>query len=127
MIKGQLKCSTSVMLLVLLVACVVSCTSYKKVPYLQNSHDFAKMEQVNVAFEPKIQPYDLLDVVVLSPDEPATSMSYNLIAPSDMSGRPVETNVRPRPYCGSNGGRSYDQFRSLLCKLCSEFPAAAQT
>ncbi len=86
MIKGQLKCSTSVMLLVLLVACVVSCTSYKKVPYLQNSHDFAKMEQVNVAFEPKIQPYDLLDVVVLSPDEPATSMSYNLIAPSDMSG-----------------------------------------
>ncbi len=87
MIKGLLKNSISVMLLVLLVACVASCTSYKKVPYLQNSQDFAKIEQVNVAFEPKIQPYDLLDIVVLSPDEPATSMSYNLIVPSDMSGR----------------------------------------
>ena len=92
MIKGLLKNSISVMLLVLLVACVASCTSYKKVPYLQNSQDFAKLEQVNVAFEPKIQPYDLLDIVVLSPDEPATSMSYNLIIPSDMASRNLLTS-----------------------------------
>ena len=80
------KNNSSVLLLLLLVS-VVSCTSYKKVPYLQNSQDYASMEQNNVVFEPRIQPQDLLDIVVLNPNDPAASMAYNLIAPTDMAGR----------------------------------------
>jgi polysaccharide export outer membrane protein len=45
------------------------------------------MEQNNVVFEPRIQPQDLLDIVVLNPNDPAASMAYNLIAPADMAGR----------------------------------------
>ena len=87
MVAIPFKNSSSVSLLLLLLVSVVSCTSYKKVPYLQNSQDYASMEQNNVVFEPRIQPQDLLDIVVLNPNDPAASMAYNLVAPADMSGR----------------------------------------
>ena len=63
---------------------MASCDSYKKVPYLQNSSEYATMEQVVEAYEPKIQPNDLLSIVIVNPDNPSSSISYNLIAPSDM-------------------------------------------
>lgn len=72
---------------VLLLFVFLSCNSYKKVPYMQNSRDFGSMEQSEVVYEPRIQPQDLLDIIVLNPDDPAASLSYNLVAPSDMSGR----------------------------------------
>lgn len=64
---------------------LASCTSYKKVPYLQNSSEWAKMEQAIAVHEPRIMPGDLLNILVTNPDNPMTSMSYNLVSPSDVS------------------------------------------
>lgn len=64
---------------------LASCTSYKKVPYLQNSKEWSEMEQTLGAYEPRIQPYDLLNILVTSPDNPSSSLAYNLISPSDNS------------------------------------------
>ena len=68
-------------LLMLLVA--TSCNSYKKVPYLKNSAEYATMEQVATNFEPVIQPQDLLTITVTSPENPLVAQAYNLVGPSD--------------------------------------------
>ena len=62
---------------------LASCTSYKKVPYLQNSKEWSGMEQAVAVHEPKIQPNDLLNILVSNPDNPASSLAYNLVSPSD--------------------------------------------
>lgn len=64
---------------------LASCTSYKKVPYMQNSSEWAAMEQAIAVHEPRIMPGDLLNILVTNPDNPMTSMSYNLVSPSDAS------------------------------------------
>ena len=70
----------------LLVAVMLaSCTSYKKVPYLQNSSEWNGVEQEVKVYEPKIQPYDLLSIIVTNPENPASSLAYNLVSPSDNS------------------------------------------
>lgn len=80
------------LLLVCLLFGVASCNSYKKVPYMQNSQEFVNVEQAGVDYEPRIQPQDLLDIVILNPDDPAASLSYNLVAPTDGSGRGLLTS-----------------------------------
>ncbi|MBR5477977.1 MAG: polysaccharide biosynthesis/export family protein [Bacteroidaceae bacterium] len=76
----------SILLVSLLsVLLLASCTSYKKVPYLQNSGELASLEQSAVSFEPTIQPLDLLNIVVVNTENPSASMPYNLTAPSDIS------------------------------------------
>ena len=56
-----------VMLLSVVVAMfVASCTSYKKVPYLQNSRDLDTIVQQAFIHEPVIQPNDMLNIVVNS-------------------------------------------------------------
>ena len=67
------------------VLLLASCTSYKKVPYLQNSKDWAQLEQTIAVHEPRIHPNDLLSIVVSNPDNPTSSWAYNLVAPSDNS------------------------------------------
>lgn len=69
----------------LAVMLLASCNSYKKVPYLQNSREREGLEQAVAVYEPKIQPYDLLNILVTNPDNPSSSMAYNLISPSDNS------------------------------------------
>lgn len=64
---------------------LASCTSYKKVPYMQNSDEWAKMEQTIAVHEPRIMPGDMLNILVTNPDNPFTSMSYNLVSPADIS------------------------------------------
>ena len=64
---------------------LASCTSYKKVPYIQNSDEWAKMEQAIAVHEPRIMPGDMLNILVTNPDNPFTSMSYNLVSPADIS------------------------------------------
>ena len=64
---------------------LASCTSYKKVPYMQNSSEWAAMEQAIAIHEPRVMPGDLLSILVTNPDNPMTSMSYNLVSPSDAS------------------------------------------
>ena len=64
---------------------LASCTSYKKVPYLQNSSEWKGTAEAVTMYEPKIQPYDLLSILVTTPDNPTSSIAYNLISPSDNS------------------------------------------
>lgn len=64
---------------------LASCSSYKKVPYLQNSNEWSVMEQAVAVYEPRIQPNDLLSIIVTNPDNPTSSLAYNLVAPSDYS------------------------------------------
>lgn len=55
-----------------------ACTSYKQVPYMQNSNELATIEQANSVYEAKIQPNDLLSIIVVSSKEPISSAIYNL-------------------------------------------------
>ena len=73
-----------VFLSLLFVMFLASCTSYKQVPYLQNSREWAGEEQPAV-YEAKIRPNDLLNIIVTNPDNPTTSLAYNLVSPSESS------------------------------------------
>lgn len=53
------------------VLLLASCDSYKRVPYLQNSSEYATMEQVVESYEPRIQLQDLLSIVITNPENPA--------------------------------------------------------
>lgn len=82
----------NIFLLVLLsLVAATSCTSYKKVPYLQNSSDF---DPVSVAelHEARIMPQDLLNITIVNPENSSASMAYNLIAPMNMSGSAALTS-----------------------------------
>lgn len=82
------RCFRNLLLMALvLMLTATSCTSYKKVSYLQNSRelDYAAMEAQ--LFEPRIQPQDILNIVVSNPLDMAASMAYNLAMPSDVSER----------------------------------------
>ena len=68
-----------VMLLSVVVAMsMVSCNSYKKVPYLQNSRDLDTLVQQASVYEPVIQPSDMINIVVNSGQDPKVAMAYNL-------------------------------------------------
>lgn len=56
-----------------------SCTSYKQVPYLQNSNEIPNMVQADTVFENRIQPRDLLTILVTSPNDVTASAPYNLL------------------------------------------------
>lgn len=74
-----------VFLSLLTVLLFASCSSYKKVPYLQNSNEWSQLEQEVAVYEPRIQPHDLLNIVVTNPDNPTASLAYNLVSPSDVA------------------------------------------
>ena len=87
------KCfSKIVSAVVLLLLAFTSCTSYKKVPYLQNSRELASATAE--LHEAKIMPQDLLTITVVCPEDPTAAMAYNLVAPADIanSGRNVLTS-----------------------------------
>ena len=74
-----------VFLSLLSVLFMASCSSYKKVPYLQNSSEWSLLEQEVAVHEPRIQPNDRLNIVVTNPDNPVSSLAYNLVSPSDVT------------------------------------------
>ena len=78
------------MLLAMMVA--TSCTSYKQVPYLQNSDELANIVQPDTVFENKIQPSDLLDIIVSSPNDMAASLPYNLVVSTSYEQRNTLTS-----------------------------------
>ena len=78
------KCFTKIVsAVVMLLLAFTSCTSYKKVPYLQNSRELASATAE--LHEAKIMPQDLLTITVVCPEDPTAAMAYNLVAPSDLS------------------------------------------
>ena len=92
------------MIAVLLIA--TSCTSYKKVPYLQNSNEVDYSVLDAALHEPTIQPQDMLNIVIVNPVDASASMAYNLIAPSDISERGLYITSQPtlQSYIVDNAG-----------------------
>ena len=74
-----------VFLSLLALLLLASCTSYKKVPYMQNSSEWADMEQTIAVYEPRVMPNDMLNIIVSNPDNPTSSLAYNLVVSSDYS------------------------------------------
>ena len=92
-------------LLVAVMFAVTSCTSYKSVPYLQNSADLSNIEQYNNAFDAKIQPKDLLTINVVSPLDPSASQPYNLtVGLPYENGRSAVSQVSLQTYMVDNDG-----------------------
>lgn len=77
-----LKNDYPVILSLLFMAMIVSCTSYKQVPYLQNSENFKDEQRVKVQ-EPIIQPHDMLTITVVSAQDQQAAMGFNLITPAE--------------------------------------------
>ena len=69
----------------LVLAIMSSCTSYKKVPYIQNSSEFKDTTEGIGTANPRIMPHDILNIGVVNSQDQHTAMSYNLLAPLDMS------------------------------------------
>ncbi|MBQ2779576.1 MAG: polysaccharide biosynthesis/export family protein [Bacteroidaceae bacterium] len=67
-------------LLFLLLIFSASCTSYKNVPYMQNSEELAKIVQQSAPLEVRVQPKDIVTIMVISPEEPSLSAVYNFTA-----------------------------------------------
>lgn len=57
----------------------MSCTSYKQVPYIQNSGQMEFITQVAEVHESRILPRDLLSIIVSSPAKPEAALPYNLV------------------------------------------------
>ena len=74
----------AMLLSVVVAMSVASCTSYKKVPYLQNSRDLDAQQLQAAVYEPVIQPNDLLNIVVNSGQDEKVAIAYNLPVQSDM-------------------------------------------
>lgn len=66
-----------------------SCTSYKQVPYIQNSYIVDELQQADTIYEAKIQPRDLLSIVVVSPNDPTAAAPYNMLVAQSYNDRHV--------------------------------------
>ena len=82
--KNMTKSVVSVLLLV--VALFASCTSYKQVPYIQNSGDYDTSSMQSTVAEPVILPYDMLNITVVSVQDLKAATLFNLIMPSESDG-----------------------------------------
>lgn len=75
--KMSLAKNTTILFFFVLVA-VTSCTSYKKVPYLQNSRELDSMMMHAAVYEPVIQLHDMLNISVYSTQDQQAAMAFNL-------------------------------------------------
>lgn len=75
-----------------------SCTSYKQVPYIQNSDELANVEMVQDLYDARIMPKDLLTITVNS-DDVATAAPFNLTvqtpATANLSTRSMNMTTQP--------------------------------
>ena len=86
---------------------LASCTSYKKVPYLQNSSSI-DTTAVSELYDARIQPKDMLTITVSS-EKPEAAVPFNLTVPTSMSvsnGRSSSLSSQPmlQTYLVGNDG-----------------------
>ena len=62
---------------------MASCTSYKKVPYMQNSAE-VDAETIAELYDARIQPKDMLTITVSS-EKPEAAVPFNLTIPTSMN------------------------------------------
>ena len=86
---------------------VASCTSYKKVPYLQNSAEI-DTTAVSELYDARIQPKDMLTITVSS-EKPEAAIPFNLTVPTSMnatggSNRSLSSQPMLQTYLVDNDG-----------------------
>ena len=83
-------------LLLVGLAAVTSCTSYKKVPYLQNSAEI-DTAIVSELYDARIQPKDMLTITVSS-EKPEAAIPFNLTIPTALnSGNGTSRSLNSQP------------------------------
>lgn len=68
-----------------LVLIMTGCTSYKTVPYMQNSSE-VDLSKSAVLYDARIMPKDELTITVSSPDNPDAVQAFNLVVARTMEG-----------------------------------------
>lgn len=68
-----------------LMLIMTGCTSYKTVPYMQNSSD-VDLSKSAVLYDARIMPKDELTITVSSPDNPDAVQAFNLVVARTMEG-----------------------------------------
>ena len=88
---------------------MASCTSYKKVPYMQNSAEI-DAETIAALYDARIQPKDMLTITVSS-EKPEAAIPFNLTIPTSMnsasasgSGRNLSSQPALQIYLVDNEG-----------------------
>ena len=95
----------------LLVAFLSSCTSYKNVPYIQNSEE-VDLSHTEVLYDARIMPKDIINITVTVPDDDKAARMFNLVVQADRYGNNTSgsynvTNQQYSllPYVVSNDGK----------------------
>ena len=95
----------SLLIVSLCIALLSGCSSYKKVPYLQDSEIFSSLPDSLPMYDAKIMPKDLLTITVNCTD-PEAAAPFNLIVKSSTSSSPAALNQQSalQQYLVSNEG-----------------------
>ena len=97
----------SLYLALMVVFLITGCTSYKNVPYIQNSRVVSESTKAEL-YDAKIMPKDILTITVNCPDNPEAATIFNLTVPSDMNSTYNRRNLTSQPvlqtYLVSNDG-----------------------
>lgn len=98
-------------LLLLGLLAIVSCTSYKEVPYLQNTSELDTTKVMEL-YDARIQPKDLLTITVNSEDaEAAIPFNLTIAVPYNTSTRYLTSQPTLQTYLVDNDG--YIEFPTL--------------
>lgn len=92
------------LLLLLGLIAMASCTSYKKVPYLQNSEEI-DTAIVSGFYDVRIQPKDMLSITISS-ENPEAAIPFNLTVPTTISSSSKSLSSQPvlQTYLVDNDG-----------------------
>lgn len=99
-------------LLLLALLMLGACTSYKQVPYIQNSEELKNVQQSSDLYDARIMPKDLLTITVNS-ENPETAAPYNLVIQSNINTNSKNLTTQPSlmSYLVDNNGNI--EFPSL--------------
>lgn len=97
----------SLYLALMVVFLITGCTSYKNVPYIQNSRVVSESTKAEL-YDAKIMPKDILNITVNCPDNPDAASIFNLTVQSDISNTYNRKTLTSQPvlqsYLVSNDG-----------------------
>lgn len=105
--KQLAKLFSAAALMTILLA--TSCTSYKNVPYMQNS-DSVNLNVSRGLYDAKIMPKDILTITVNCPEDPTAARSFNLVTQTndvnqiDKNAAKLSTQQALQQYLVSNEG-----------------------
>ena len=96
MLYTIMDCMKKIKLLLLsgLIA-ITSCTSYKKVPYLQNSAEI-DTTVISKLYDARIQPKDMLTITVSS-EKPEAAIPFNLTVPTSLNSSSGSKSLSSQP------------------------------